>query len=100
MVLVPSGPLTVRLTGVVAGVLYVCDSERRVVFVTAPSPNDQKQLLIVPLERSVNDTLSGQSSLVGLAVKLAVGGTAAEPVRTLVALPPFPVMNIALFVKA
>src|SRR5712692_6767551 len=69
------------------------------VLMVAPSPKSQKRLVIVPLELSVKETLSGLRPVVGLPVKFAVGASAPEPVRVLVLLPPLPVVTISLFVK-
>src|SRR6266849_4140422 len=67
--------------------------------VVAPSPKAQKPLVIVPVELSLKETLSGLRPVVGLPVKSAVGASAPVPVRVLVLLPPLPVVKTSLFVK-
>src|SRR5216684_6672893 len=69
------------------------------VLMVAPSPKSQNRLVIVPVELSVKETLSGLRPVVGLPVKLAVGPSAPAPVTVLVLLPPLPVVKTSLFVK-
>src|SRR5713226_1064709 len=69
------------------------------VLMVAPSPKSQNRLVIVPVELSLKETLSGLRPVVGLPVKFAVGASAPVPVRVLVLLPPLPVVTISLFVK-
>src|SRR3954468_20374040 len=78
---------------------YSCVKAVSVVFVVAPSPKSQNELLIVPVERSVKETLSGQSPVVGKAEKSATGGMAAEPISRFVALPALSVVKTAQFVN-
>src|SRR5438552_19109139 len=77
----------------------MCVSALAVVLVVTLSPKSQNEFVIVPVEKSVKETLKGQSPLVGSAEKAAEGGTAAEPVSKLVALPAMPLVKTALLVK-
>src|SRR5438477_8882302 len=52
------------------------------------SPKSHKRFVIVPVEVSLNETLSGALPLVGLAVKAAAGPAAAVPMSALVLFPP------------
>src|SRR5437660_334078 len=81
----------------------MCVSALAVVLVVTLSPKSQNEFVIVPVEKSVKETLKGQSPLVGSAEKAAEGGTAAEPVSKLVGLPALPattarLLNAAAFV--
>src|SRR5947208_17039921 len=87
-VLVPTGPLTVRVTVLVPGPAYTCISVVPAMLVVAPSPKSQNRLPIVPMEVSVKLTVSGQKPRVGLALKSATGTTAPLPATRLVELPP------------
>src|SRR5258706_13455142 len=64
-----------------------------------PSPKLQNRLVIVPVEVSVNVTVSGTAPLVGVAVKLAAGTTAPVPVSALVEFPPLALTNSTALVK-
>src|SRR6266702_3089566 len=55
--------------------------------VVVPLPKSQNRLVMVPVELSVKETVSGLTPLVGLAVKLATGTIAPVPRTTLVKLP-------------
>src|SRR5690242_18655496 len=60
------------------------------------SPKFQNQLVIVPVELSVKDTVSGQLPDVGLAVKAAARGPVPTPVTALVEFPPLDVKTTTL----
>ena len=60
------------------GVVYVCNGFRCVEFTEDPSPNDQFQLVGVPVEVSANCTTSGAVPVVGEPVKPATGATSRE----------------------
>src|SRR5436305_3638452 len=77
----------------------MCVSVGEVVLVWVPSPKSQNEFVIVPVERSDNETLKGHSPVVGAAEKFAEAGTAAEPLKTFVALPALTLVKMALFVK-
>src|SRR6516225_9128811 len=69
------------------------------VLVVVPSPKSQNRFVIVPAEKSLKATVSGISPLVGLALKLATGARAPEPLRPLVAAPP-PLLTTSALLKA
>src|SRR6266567_3400935 len=58
------------------------------VLVVVPLPKSQNRLVMVPVELSVKETVSGLTPLVGLAVKLATGTIAPVPRTALVEPPP------------
>src|SRR6266566_206550 len=58
------------------------------VLVVVPSPKSQNRLVMVPLELSVKETLSGQEPMVGAPTKSAAGTSAPAPRTALVELPP------------
>src|SRR5271155_1889597 len=72
-VLTPAGPLAINVTGYVPAA-YVWTTELVVTLVVLLSPKSQNQLLIVPVELSLNVTSSGAVPLVGLPMKSATGG--------------------------
>src|SRR5437870_9255112 len=65
----------------------------------AVSPKLQNRFVIVPVELSVNVTVSGAAPLVGAAANTATGTTAPVPVTVLVELPPLAVVKMTLLVK-
>ena len=73
VVLVPGGPVTVRLMVLVPAVAYVWTTVVAVVFVVVPSPKFQRRLVMYPAELSVNVTFKGVWPKRGAALKLADG---------------------------
>ena len=72
LVLVPEGPFTVKETEYFPEDVYRCFGF--CIVLVPPSPKDQDQLLIVPVERSLNWTVKGALPLTGVATKSATGG--------------------------
>jgi len=67
--------------------------------VVMPSPKSQNRLVIVPLDWSLKETVSGTTPLVGLPLNKAMGGSAPMPDRKLVAGPPLPLMKTTTLLK-
>src|SRR5260221_6643991 len=97
--LVPTGPVTVRLTVLVEVLVYTWLKVVETVLLVTPSPKSQKRLVMVPVEVSVKLTVSGQAPFVGVAVKLAAGTAAPTPVTGFVLLPSLPVVKITTLLK-
>src|SRR6266404_4678802 len=70
-----------------------------VVLAIVPSPKSHKRLVIVPVEMSVKETVSGVGPVVGLAVKAAAGTMAPVPLNALVLTPPLAVLKLIRLVK-
>ena len=65
-----------------------------------PSPNCQNLLLILPVEISINSTVSGAKPITGVAVKSVIGGSVVVVVVVVVVLllPPPPPLFIVVLV--
>src|SRR6266567_2529946 len=69
------------------------------VLVVVPSPKSQNRLVMVPVELSVKETVSGSWPLAGSPLKLAVGASAPTPTTPLVELPPLTVVKTTKSLK-
>ena len=97
--MLPTGPVTLKLTLFVLALAYMWVTWDNVVFVLEPSPKFHVRFVIVPVELSLNKTDRGHEPLVGTPVKAATGTSAPVPITELVMFPSLGIVKVTKLVK-
>src|SRR5437868_4223115 len=98
-VLVPTGPVAVKVTVYDPASGKKCDTTAAVLLVIEPSPKSQKRFVIVPVDRFVKVTVNGLRPLVGPPANAAAGTSAPVPIRGLVLFPALAVVKTTALLK-